>query len=196
MKYLIVGSSGLMGSTFLDIVPDTSGVDEKTLDITDKSSVEKYFQENEDKFDVVINFAAFTNVDAAEKERGDKSGLAWKLNVEGVENLSEQCIKHNKFLVQISTDFVFEGTKDNPGPYKENAKLPEFSDKLGWYGWTKNSGERMVDTNKHAVVRTAYPFRKKSYELKNDYAHGILNLFDENKLFPLFTDQKLTQILL
>jgi len=196
MKYLIVGASGLMGSTFLSIVPDAIGVDEKTFDITDNSSIEKYFQKNKDKFDVVINFAAFTNVDAAEKERGDKDGLVWKLNVEGVKNLNEICTKHNKFLIQISTDFVFEGTKENPGPYKEDTKLPEFSDKLGWYGWTKNSGERMVDTTINAVVRTAYPFRKKLFELKNDYAHGTLKLFDEGKLYPLFTDQKLTPILL
>lgn len=196
MKYLIIGASGLMGTTFMKLVPESIGVDEKTVDITNKNSVQKYFEENNDKFDTVINFAAFTNVDAAEEQRGDENGLVWKLNVMGPENLNEACEKNNKFLIQISTDFVFEGTKENPGPYKEDAELPDFSDKLGWYGWTKNQGETKINKNKFAVVRTAYPFRVSPFEMKKDYAHGILSLFDEGKLYPLFDDQVLTPVLI
>ena len=102
----------------------------------------------------------------------------------------------NDYSASISTDFIFSGGKTDPGPYDENHKIPDLSDEISWYGWTKNQGERQVDTSKHAIVRTAYPFRKESYGLKKDYVHGILDLFDEDKLFPLFTDQILTPILL
>lgn len=187
-----------MGSTFMDLVPQAIGIDEKTLDITKKQDVEKYFEENRDKFDTVVNFAAYTNVDGAQKETWDKNGLVWLLNVLGPQNLAESCKKYDKFLIHISTDFVFKGTEDYPGPYKEDAKLPTDMEGMGWYGFTKLEGEKKVrETNPNAaIVRTAYPFRKKPYELKKDYAHGILDLFDNGKLFPLFDDQILTPILL
>ena len=105
---LVIGASGLIGSRFvelaknnLDIIP----VDEKTLDITDKDAVRVFFKEN--KFDSVLNFAAITNVDGAEKESGDQTGLTWKLNVVGPLNLARASKENNKFLVQISTDFIF-----------------------------------------------------------------------------------------
>lgn len=198
MKYLIIGSSGLMGSTFMDLVPDSIGIDENTLDITKNQDVEKYFEKNKDKFDIVINFAAYTNVDGAEKQTGDKNGIVWLLNVLGPQNLANACKRYDKFLIHISTDFIFKGTEDYPGPYKEDAKLPNDMEGMGWYGFTKLEGEKKVRkvNPDSSVVRTAYPFRKKPYELKKDYAHGILDLFDEGKLFPLFDDQILTPILL
>lgn len=180
----------------MDMVPGTIGVDEKTVDITNIDSIEKYFRENSKDFDTVVNFAAYTNVDGAERERGDENGLVWKLNVDGPKNLGDACDKYQKFLLHISTDFVFLGTNEDPGPYNEKHETPEFSDKIGWYAWTKNRGERQIDTLRYAIVRTAYPFRKKPYDLKKDYVHGILDIFDEGKLFPLFTDQILTPILL
>lgn len=197
-KILIVGSSGLMGSTFMDMVPSSIGVDEKILNITQEKSVEDFFEKREGEFEVVINFAAYTNVDGAEKEKGDKGGLVWKLNVEGVANLAKACKKYGKFLIHISTDFIFPGTKENPGPYKEDVKLPDSPSNMGWYGWTKLEGEKVLGkTNKNAaVVRTAYPFRKKPFAGKKDYAHGTLSLFDEGKLYPLFSDQKLTPVLI
>lgn len=198
MKYLIVGATGLMGTTFLDKVKSSVGVDEKTMDITDKKSVEKYFEENSDKFDTVINFAAYTNVDGAEKEKGDETGLVWKINVEGAKNLAEVCKENGKYLIQISTDFVFVGSKENPGPYKEDASTSDNMEGIGWYGWTKLQGEKAVQSvgGEASVVRTAYPFRAKPFELKKDYAHGVLSLFDEGKLYPLFVDQELTPVLL
>jgi dTDP-4-dehydrorhamnose reductase len=143
------------------------------------------------KFDTVVNFAAFTNVDAAEAQREDKNGLVWKLNVEGAENLSEVCSKNNTFLVHISTDFVFPGTEDYPGPYDENSKLPENSDGIDWYGWTKLQAELKIRNYelRNAVVRYGYPFRAAKYDQKRDWARNLINLFNEQKLYPLFDDQ-------
>src|SRR3990170_6441879 len=100
-KILVVGATGLVGSRFVSLAKDKVGiipVDENTLDITSAEAVDNYFSENE--FDSVLNFAAITNVDAAEKEKGDENGITWRLNVVGVENLTKACIKYNKFIVQ------------------------------------------------------------------------------------------------
>ena len=194
-KVLIIGSSGLVGSRFVELYAHKDELLTPTtteLDITSIESVRNYF----DKFkpNQVINFAAYTNVDGAEKERGDENGLAWKLNVNGIKNLIEVCKKKNIFLVQISTDFVFRGSKDDPGPYRENTMLPESNDGISWYGWTKNRAEKALHESgiRYAIVRIAYPFYPAKFDGKLDFAKGFLKLFDENKLYPAFSDQTLS----
>jgi dTDP-4-dehydrorhamnose reductase len=198
-KVLIVGASGMVASRFIDLANkkfDITPVDEKTLDITNKSAVEKYFSNN--KLDAVVNFAAFTNVDAAEAQREDKLGLVWRLNVEGPENLAKVCSKNDIFLVHISTDFVFPGSEAYPGPYTEESKLPENSEGIGWYGWTKNRAEDKLKVlnAKCAIVRYGYPFRATNYDLKKDWARNLINLYEEQKLYPLFDDQIQSVILI
>lgn len=191
-KVLVIGGTGMVASRFVDLaknILDITPIDEKTLDITDGVAVEKYLEKN--KFDAVINFAAFTNVDAAEKETGNEEGLAYRLNVLGPKNLAEYCNNNNTFLVHISTDFVFSGTEGEPGPYDEDALLPETPTRIGWYGWTKNRAEVMIKNTStdYAIVRYAYPFRADPFELKSDWARGVIKLYEEKKLYPLFTDQ-------
>ena len=95
-KVLVIGGTGMVASRFVDLaknILNITSIDEKTLDITDNAAVEKYLEKN--KFDAVINFAAFTNVDAAERETGNEEGLAYRLNVLGPKNLAE-CISRNR----------------------------------------------------------------------------------------------------
>jgi dTDP-4-dehydrorhamnose reductase len=194
--FLVFGTPGLVGSRFVDLIaserqPITPESHE--VDITDKIALINFFEKEKNDFDVVINFAAITNVDEAEKERGNEKGLAWQVNAEGARNVAEAAKKFDKFLIHISTDFVFPGTEDNPGPYPEDAKLEEKPDKLSWYGWTKLMGEKKVGEvgGRHAIVRICYPFRS-HYPQKTDFARNILQLFDEGKLYPMFTDQVMT----
>lgn len=194
-KVLVIGSTGLVGSRFVKLYIHKEELltpSATELDITSIESVRNYF--NEFRPDKVVNFAAYTNVDGAEKERGDENGLAWRLNVNGVKNLIEVCREKNIFLVQISTDFVFKGTDDNPGPYTENTTLPESNDGISWYGWTKNRAEKALHESgiRYAIVRIAYPFYSAKFEGKLDFAKGFLKLFDENKLYPVFSDQILS----
>jgi dTDP-4-dehydrorhamnose reductase len=191
-KVLIIGASGMIASRFIDLANkkfDITSADEKTLDITNKNAVEKYFSEN--RFDTVINFAAFTNVDGAEAQSGDENGLVWKLNVEGPQNLAEACKKNNIFLIHISTDFVFPGNEAIPGPYDEDLPIPESQDGMGWYAWTKNRAEKAVSSigSRVSIVRYGYPFRAARYDLKKDWARNLINLYNEHKLYPLFDDQ-------
>ncbi len=79
---LVIGGSGLVGSRFVELFKDKYNlvsVDEKTLDITDENAVDDYLKNGSD-ISAIVNFAAFTDVGAAEKETGSKEGLAWKLN--------------------------------------------------------------------------------------------------------------------
>ncbi|MDO8340487.1 MAG: sugar nucleotide-binding protein, partial [Candidatus Woesebacteria bacterium] len=200
-KLLIIGSSGLVGSKFASSISSDRKVvpNEIELDITDEKIVNDFFEMEKDNFDTVVNFAGFTNVDAAEKERGDENGFCFKLNVKGVENLAKASLKYDKFLIQISTDFVFNGTSDYPGPYSERSLTPDkLTEKMGWYGWTKNRSEFVVKKSgcKYAIVRIAYPFCTDNYDLKLDYAKNYLKLYDEGKLFPIFSDQTLSILLL
>lgn len=191
-KILVIGASGMVASRVVDLIKNKFEIipaDEKTLDLTNQESINKYFEDS--NFDAIINFAAFTNVDAAEAERDNKEGLVWRLNVGGPKHLSEICKNKNIFLIHISTDFVFPGNEVNPGPYEENALLPENTEGLGWYGWTKNRAEKEVTDSgvRYAIIRYGYPFRAASFDLKKDWARNLISLYDEQKLYPLFTDQ-------
>lgn len=193
MKILIIGASGLVGSRFIELYLQkeellTPSVSE--LDITSVGSVKKFIEKN--NADIIINFAAYTNVDGAEKERGDENGIVWKLNVDGVKNLIEVCKEKDIFLVQISTDFVFKGDESDPGPYNELSSIPyDLLPNHSWYGWTKNSAEKLLSESgiEYAIVRIAYPFYPAEFSGKLDFAKGFLRLYDEGKLYPVFADQ-------
>lgn len=197
MNILITGGSGLVGSRIIELLSGRHKIiapDEQQMDLIDKTSVLNFIKANLSP-DTIINFAAFTNVDGAEAQRGDENGLTWKLNVQGAKNIAEVAKELGIYFVQISTDFIFRGSEDYPGPYKEDSELPSSMDGVSWYGWTKLLAEKEVAKvgGKYSIVRIAYPFRAK-YEGKIDFARNFLNLFDQNKLYPLFADQKLTPV--
>lgn len=190
MKILVTGGNGLVGSHFIEHYSDVLSPSANELDITDQKSVENFFKLN--RLDVIIHFAAFTDVSAAENERGNKKGLCWTVNVGGTANLIK-AIKYQPYFIYISTDVVFSGNKDNPGPYAEDFPPEQDEKLLSWYGWTKKEAENLVSNNLEnwAILRISNPSRAK-YGLKLDYVRKILTLFDTGKLYPLFNDQYLT----
>src|SRR3990167_9852750 len=98
----VIGASSMVGSRFCDLAQDQLNLIKADLrsqvpvDITQKKSVSDFF--NNYDFDWVLLFSAFTDVDEAEKQRGSKSGLCWKINVEGVKNVAAECKKNKKNL--------------------------------------------------------------------------------------------------
>ena len=86
---------------------------------------------------------------------------------------------------------MFPGNEKYPGPYGEDTILPESSEGIGWYGWTKNRAEKVIRDSgvRGTTVRYGYPFRTAEYELKLDWARNLIKLYNEQKLYPLFTDQ-------
>lgn len=185
----------MVGSRFLellpkDLIPLTPEIDK--LDITDKSSVDSFFKL--EKPDVVLHFAAFTDVGGAESQRGDKNGPCWKINVEGSMSLAEACKKYDSHMIHISTDYCFSGSNEDPGPYDEDHQIEMDEKKLTWYGFTKAGAEREVTKilgNNFSIVRLIYPIRGK-FDAKLDYIRKPLSLFDQGKLYPLFTDQQVS----
>ena len=185
----------MIGSRFVELTPRKNFLhlpSEVELDITNAKEVKDIISSY--KFSAVIHFAAFTDVGGAEKERGDKNGVCWQVNVEGTKNLVDAINPNVTHFIHISTDMVFSGSSEDPGPYDEEQKPEAYPDKLTWYGWTKAEGERYVSEklgNNASIVRLIYPVRA-SFEGKLDYLRRPLQLFDEGKLYPLFSDQQVS----
>ena len=124
------------------------GTTSAELDITDPSAVRRALAEQ--RPDVIINCAAFTNVDKAELD----PGLAYRVNAEGPGNLAAACAERGCRLVHISTDYVFDGLKG--APYVETDE----ANPLNHYGEGKLAGERLVAErmSNWVTVRTTWVF--------------------------------------
>ncbi|HNX44669.1 MAG TPA: dTDP-4-dehydrorhamnose reductase [Bacteroidales bacterium] len=151
MHILITGSNGQLGSEFRLLAPqypdhDFIFTDVAELDITDADAVKNFLSDND--VDVIINCAAYTAVEKAETERT----LAYRINVEGPENLANQAFKRNVLLVHISTDYVFEGTHSKPASELDPVKP------IGFYGATKLFGEKAIKNSgaRALIIRTSW----------------------------------------
>jgi len=166
---LITGANGLVGSRFCELaVPDYKSLfstDIEDFNINNKEAIKRWVKK--EKPEVLINFAALTDVNEIEKERpeGEKS-KAFVVNAVGPRNLAEVCRENKIFLIHISTDFVFPGIVSNIGPYSEDAQTAQGSEEISWYGWTKLMGEKAIQEigGDFAIVRISYLF---ALHLKN-----------------------------
>ncbi|MFH1864071.1 MAG: sugar nucleotide-binding protein, partial [bacterium] len=188
-------SSGLVGSRFVELYSQKYNLltpEYPQVDITKKDDVDKLLEK--EKPDAIVHLAAYTTVGEGEKQRDDKNGDCWKINVIGTQNLVSSLDPNKTQCIHISTDMVFGGSAEDPGPYSED-HLPESdASKLTWYGYTKAEAEREVRKylgDNSTIVRIIYPVRAK-YDLKLDYLRKPLSLFDEGKLYPLFNDQQVS----
>jgi len=184
---LVTGASGLVGSKFIELYSDKYNFitpEYPQFDLTNRENVGLAIKNSDP--DVVVNFAAFTDVSAAENQRGNKNSPCYKINVLGVENLLNVLSSKTHFI-QISTDMIFPGSAKDPGPYDENHFRNYKEDELSWYGYTKNLAEKNTPT----VLRLIYPVNPK-YNLKLDYFKKPLSLYDSGKLYPMFTDQQVS----
>jgi dTDP-4-dehydrorhamnose reductase len=165
MKILITGSNGLLGQKLLhklrqdssvELIATSKGenrVSEKNgysyfdLDITNNDAVVQIIAAQ--KPQVVINTAAMTNVDLCEVEKKACDAL----NVDAVKYLADACEKIDAHLIQISTDFIFDGEN---GPYKEEDK----PNPLSYYGLSKLKSEQVLQAHsvKWTVLRTIIVF--------------------------------------
>ena len=190
----VTGASGLVGSRFIELYKDKYEFvtpEYPEFDITDKKDVNSTVKNANP--DVVVNFAAYTNLNEAERQRGDMNASCYKINVEGVKNLLE-AVPSKTHFIQISTDNVFPGSENDPGPYSENHSTDYKENELTWYGYTKSFGEKEVTKklgSNTTILRLIYPSRAK-FDLKSDYLRKPLSLFDEGKLYPMFDDQQVS----
>jgi len=144
--------------------------------------------------EVVVNFAGATDVDGVERERPASpekaTGPAFVVNAVAPEAMARATRRTAKFLISVSTDFVFDGAD---GPYAEGAEPSSFSPRVSWYGWTKGEGERRIRSvdPAAAVIRISYPYRS-SYAGKLDFARKIVDARRRHSLPPYFSDQQVT----
>jgi len=150
-KVLVTGSDGQLGKSIKalkrkNLNLDFCFADSKILDITSRKNIELFFRNN--SFDYIINCAAYTNVEQAEKET-EKAHL---VNAEGVKNLAESCKRNNIVLIHISTDYVFDGNTDSP--YNEE----DIPNPINEYGKSKLKGEIYIQETlkNHFIVRTSW----------------------------------------
>ena len=149
---LVTGANGQLASCIKEIEKLYEGLsiiytDRQELDICDLNRVDAFFKSNP-KIDYCINCAAYTAVDKAETEV-DK---VFEINATGPKNLAIVCSEHNTILIQISTDFVFDGQKAKP--YKEL----DIPNPINVYGASKLQGEVEIQKilKEHFIIRTSW----------------------------------------
>lgn len=179
---LITGSNGQLGKSISALIEAKKSktvsftqTTKETLDITDKTEVELYFQSN--TFNYCINCAAYTLVDKAEEEKDQ----AFLINATGAKNLAEACKKHNVVLIHISTDFVFDGNKLRP--YTEL----DIPNPINVYGASKLQGETYIQSilDNYFIVRTSWLYS----EYGNNFVKTMLRLGYKNKELQVVSDQ-------
>lgn len=145
-KFFIVGANGQLGTALRQKYPNAQFADVDKLDITDRASVEAFDWSG---VEVILNAAAYTNVDGAETPEGRTS--AWKVNAEAVKNLTYAVWKHQlRAIVHISTDYVFDGSSDL---HTEDESFAP----LSVYGASKAAGDLLVSqVDKHYILRTSW----------------------------------------
>jgi len=144
-KIFIVGANGQLGTALRAKYPNAKFADVGELDITDKASIDGF---NWSGVKVILNAAAYTNVDGAETPEGRVA--AWRVNAEAVGNLTHQVRRNNMTLVHISTDYVFNGSEDT------HTEDEHFSP-LSVYGASKAAGDLLTSqVDKHYILRTSW----------------------------------------
>ena len=178
MKILITGSNGMLGHDLIEALKDNHELvltTSRTLDITDKEQVFDFISQN--KPDIVINSAAYTDVDGCEQNQD----LAYSVNGEGVKNLAFACREADSALLHISTDYIFNG--ENTRPWVEDDEIGPIS----VYGKSKLKGEQAIleILDKFFIVRTAWlygvngrNFPKTMLELAENHSQ-ITVVYDE-----------------
>jgi dTDP-4-dehydrorhamnose reductase len=144
-EIFIVGANGQLGTALRQKYPGAKSADIHELDITNAESVRNF---DWSSIRVILNAAAFTNVDGAESTEGRIA--AWKVNAQAVGYLSHIAAQHNITLVHISTDYVFDGTHD------VHTETEPFSP-LSVYGASKAAGDIAVGlAPQHYLLRTSW----------------------------------------
>ncbi len=180
MKIIVTGSKGQLGSSIRDLssgYPELSLVftDVEELDICDSAEVNHFFEQETPA--LVINCAAYTAVDKAEKE----VVLADKINHLAVANLALACKKIGARLIHVSTDYLFDGTKSSPYHEKDIVRPQSV------YGITKLGGETAILQSRipSIIIRTSWLYSAYG----SNFVKTMLRLGRERNQISVVSDQ-------
>lgn len=144
-RLLITGAHGQLGTALRQQYPKARAVSAKELDVSDAEAVAAYDWQN---IDIILNAAAYTNVDGAETSEG--RAIAWQVNAAGTRNLAAAAIQHSLTLIHISSEYVFDGSQDN------HTETEPFTP-LSVYGQSKAAGDIAASlAPKHYILRTSW----------------------------------------
>jgi len=151
MNILIIGSGGQLGVDCTKILSGShrvTALDVPEIDITSRQSLDDAWDAY--RPEVVINCAAYTAVDKCETD----TGAAWRVNADGPRTIGEIAVGHGSRVIHVSTDYVFDGTKEVPIPYVEDDPVNPLSE----YGRSKLAGEQQLQAccPEALILRTAW----------------------------------------
>lgn len=188
MNILVTGANGQLGNEmrivakdskdkyiFTDVI-EVEGLETTILDITNLDAIRKMVADNDVK--VIVNCAAYTNVDKAESDQD----FCEVLNAKAPENLAIAMKEVNGLLVHISTDYVFGGD-----PYNTPCKENQIGTPTGVYGLTKLHGEQNIQKTgvDHIIFRTAWLYS----EFGKNFVKTMLNLTASKPQLKVVFDQ-------
>ena len=181
LMVLVTGANGQLGRSIQEIIGELKDkvefhfTDSNTLDISKELEVQDYFKKNH--FNYCINCAAYTAVDNAE----DNKDLAFAINAYGSKNLAEVCEEYNCIFIHVSTDFVFDGTKEEPYTTLDQPRP------LNIYGASKLEGERLIQkvAKKYFIIRTSWVYS----EFGNNFVKTMIKLSREKDKLDVVSDQ-------
>lgn len=178
---MVIGCKGMLGSDLCSALSDSGrnciGVDLPEVNIADKSSLLKVFKEV--KPSEVINSAAITDVDGCESHYD----LAYEVNALGAGNVAEVAASNGAFLIHLSTDYVFDGSKTSP--YLEDDPISP----IGIYGKTKSEGERLILSQapgSSLIIRTQWLYGVNG----KNFVESILGACQDRDVLKVVNDQQ------
>ena len=180
MNILVTGANGQLGNEMRIVSKGSSDhyifTDVEELDITSYEAISKCVKDN--NVEVIVNCAAYTNVDKAE----DDEATAELINAQAVENLAKACKDNNATLIHISTDYVFGGNEGNTPRTEDEPVNP-----TGAYGRTKLHGEQAIQKVgcNYVIIRTAWLYS----EFGNNFVKTMRKLTAERDSLKVVFDQ-------
>lgn len=178
-RILLAGAGGQLGWELRLTQPqqvELNAPEEGCFDITDANLVQRLTEEYQP--DWIVNAAAYTAVDKAETE----TGLAFSVNREGAANLARAALTHGARLLQVSTDFVFDGASNQP------YRVSDQPNPIGVYGASKQAGDEAVQDllgDRCTIVRTAWLYSAQG----NNFVKTMLRLMAERESLGVVADQ-------
>jgi dTDP-4-dehydrorhamnose reductase len=191
---LITGSNGLLGQSLLksfsgkyvlsgcDLSDESYNMNDLfntyyQLDITQRDQIQRFFAEH--KPEIIINTAAYTDVDRSEEQRD----ICWAANVRGVELIIEAVEEYSPVFVQISTDYVFDGKS---GLYRETDK----TNPISYYGHTKLAAEKIVRSSglEYIIARSMILYGV-GQKIRNNFVLWLIEQLKREKKVQVVSDQ-------
>jgi len=190
---LVLGGSGLVGSRFVQLTADRFELhapSHSALDVLDDTALTAYLRAR--PAEVVLNLTACADVDRAEAERDDACGAVYRINAALPGRLAELCSETGAHLVQVSTDYVFDGRKDDSPYTEQDAPNP-----LSWYATTKHLGEQNVLATgaPASIVRIEMPYSSTGHR-KMDFPRLCASRLRTGTEVVAVIDQRITPVFL